>query len=1331
MIPTNVGSRQPETSASAASAMLPPAAGDYEETVGGGVIDAPVLVHQSDSTIIYGLHTGTFIKVARDPQPSQEQITRLLQEQNVAAFLPESVRKREVLGISDFNGRTAVEFKWANGITIEEWLQKVDRRSDSTLQEEDFTVRVRAAMAIAKTLADFHDNGVVYNSLNTRDIVLSPTEEGYSATFIDLSRSVIVSGDDFSGESIDKVRAKENDLRTLGKLLYQVFGGSLEDLDPARIHSDYGDDGFVPTRKRGKHQLLREGLPIYLGSLISALLDHALLSTGVCYSDARDVYHDMKVYVDDASGQLGRIDLDDDMMTSRLRLPQNMFYGRQAQMSLILHLFQTSIEFGNVPVPQMAMISGCPGSGKSTLVDQLKQPLIDLGGCFIEGKFDKAMRPDTVLATALDRFFGGILETSKFVGNVQVSLRWRIHDILGSTENNPFLEMLPNLKAWLSEDSSQFSATQSNDIIGMGSSGLAVSSQRVKYLFCKLIGAMASRSSPLILFLDDLQWADETTLDIARMIMTDPDITHFLFLGSYRDTEVNRSHPLLSKLNTMEEQGVTVVDVKVGPIQKEVVNTMISEILYTPPSLCRPLSSIIHSKTGGVIMFILRFLQTLNADDKLWFNMGGKRWMYDLDKIRHTEIQDDVVSHMTHQMARLSKDMRMGLMFAACLGRKFPSSVLAKATKHEVTDAFTQTCIDYGFFQLDDVNVYMWQHDQVQQAAYELIPKNKQDSYHLLIGTRLYMDTPDEKMKDLIFFVVDNMNHGVALINDHDKRTEVAQLNLQAGEKALSSSAFQSASEYLLAGISFLDTESWSTDYDLALRLYDAASEALFVVGEFDTLMTIVEEPLRMAKCFEDKLNLYNNMIRTHSCTSMVENGISTCLSIISQLGEDFPTEITAEIYHREAQEVKRLLHGKTKNDLLSLPTMTDSNSLGAMHFLSHLLSLAFNTRPALSPIAVFRLVRMTLRKGMCNNSAFAFACYAGWLVSDPVNDVEAGYYMGKISVEMMQRQGCTDATARIYALVYGFINIKKEPWQAGLDKHLAAFEVGSQVGDMEGAFTNIFQHYNASLFGCGHNLIVIAEALRNYTQRAFQCKQIYIWKSLACLLQLSHDLMGIKDNAFTPHFTEETCYQDAKLKKSFAVCRGLVHKRKYIAILTGDVISAATLYNVANEYTLGSIGLGRQIHMMVGDFVDGLLGFLLGRKYKGTEESTKWMAIGCKCLDVIKGHERNSDWNFANKMHLLEAEYYFCIDNHENAVASYRQAIISAQEHRFCHEEGLAEEKLATYLMYCNQSDAALHHFTNAKKAYTKWGAKVLADRISKAMAILAPLCSRGSTAF
>ena len=137
-----------------------------------------------------------------------------------------------------------------------------------------------------------------------------------------------------------------------------------------------------------------------------------------------------------------------------------------------------------------------------------------------------------------------------------------------------------------------------------------------------------------------------------------------------------------------------------------------------------------------------------------------------------------------------------------------------------------------SFFQLDDLNVYMWQHDQVQQAAYELIPKNKQDSFHLLIGTRLYMDTPDEEMKDLIFFVVDNMNHGVQLIKDQGKRTEVAQLNLRAGEKALSTSAFQSASEYLLAGISFLDAGR----HDVTMRYVAALSTHILLFTQIHGL---------------------------------------------------------------------------------------------------------------------------------------------------------------------------------------------------------------------------------------------------------------------------------------------------------------------------------------------------------------------------------------------------------------------------------------------------------------------------------------------------------------
>lgn len=127
----------------------------------------------------------------------------------------------------------------------------------------------------------------------------------------------------------------------------------------------------------------------------------------------------------------------------------------------------------------------------------------------------------------------------------------------------------------------------------------------------------------------------------------------------------------MSKISAIQEQGIDVVNIKIGerylsslnaifyessnlcdycslgPIEKECVNTLLSDVLCVPLSLCRSLSDVVHSKTGGVILFILRFLASLNNDGDLWFSMTKRRWMYDLEQIRQKEIHDDVVTHMT------------------------------------------------------------------------------------------------------------------------------------------------------------------------------------------------------------------------------------------------------------------------------------------------------------------------------------------------------------------------------------------------------------------------------------------------------------------------------------------------------------------------------------------------------------------------------------------------------------------------------------------------------------------------------------------------------------
>ena len=114
----------------------------------------------------------------------------------------------------------------------------------------------------------------------------------------------------------------------------------------------------------------------------------------------------------------------------------------------------------------------------------------------------------------------------------------------------------------------------------------------------------------------------------------------------------------------------------------------------------------------------------------------------------------------------------------------------------------------------------------------------------------------------LHFFTVDNMNRGSKLIDDVDQKMEVAQLNLEAGEKAISASAFESAAKYFLNGLSLLGPDSWEAKYSLTISLYDAASEALFVTGDFSQLTKLTEKPLLNARSFEDKLNIHNNLVR-------------------------------------------------------------------------------------------------------------------------------------------------------------------------------------------------------------------------------------------------------------------------------------------------------------------------------------------------------------------------------------------------------------------------------------------------------------------------------------
>lgn len=178
---------------------------------------------------------------------------------------------------------------------------------------------------------------------------------------------------------------------------------------------------------------------------------------------------------------------------------------------------------------------------------------------------------------------------------------------------------------------------------------------------------------------------------------------------------------------------------------------------------------------------------------------------------------------------------------------------------------------------------------------------------------------------------------------------------------------------------------------------------------------------------------------------------------------------------------------------------------------------------------------------------------------------------------------------------------------------------------------------------------------------------------------------------------------------------------------MSSTCLSASKAYCYSSNWTaqlVPTVLLGRSIVFLVGSFIDGLIALHLARKHQ--QDEVKWTNAAENSIELMKKWTKSCSWNFANKLYLLQAEYFF-LKNDERAYACYKTSIKKAREHRLNHEEGLAHEKLATYLLYKNKHGDALQYFENAKHCYSTWGASFLVQRVDKAITILSPLCIGG----
>ena len=405
---------------------------------------------------------------------------------------------------------------------------------------------------------------------------------------------------------------------------------------------------------------------------------------------------------------------------------------------------------------------------------------------------------------------------------------------------------------------------------------------RFNLLMQKFVQVFTTAEYPLVIFLDDLQWADSASLKLLQLLMEDTG--HLLVLGAYRDNEVSPTHPFMLTVDEIIKSGAVVNTITLQPLSLADMNQLVADTLICDLSLAGPLTELVYQKTKGNPFFSTQFLKALYEDGLIIFyppqsplTQGGSKggWQCDLERVTFADA-DDVVEFMAVQLQKLPKETQDILKLAACIGAQFDLETLAifneelpEQTSSALWKALQEGLIlqiaeNYNFIQTDAQSptdsvpnpTYKFLHDRVQQAAYLLIPNDQKQATHLKIGNLLLQNFSDIEREEKLFDIVGHLNVGIELINQFSERAALAQLNLEAGRKARSSTAYTAANIYLQTGIDLLTANCWQSQYELTLNLYVAAAEVAYLNADLDGMEKMAAQFLKKSQTILDKVKI-------------------------------------------------------------------------------------------------------------------------------------------------------------------------------------------------------------------------------------------------------------------------------------------------------------------------------------------------------------------------------------------------------------------------------------------------------------------------------------------
>ncbi len=1247
------------------------------------------------------------IKVLRSDYPTPRDLARVRHEYRLNRLLVDAgvTGIIEALALESLENTLAIVFEDIGGVTLRE---QIGFRRLGTLELLD------AFIQVARILGSIHAQGVLHKDIKPHNLIVSRdakvvriTDLGV-ASQLDREQQEMIAPNRLEGTlaymapeqtgRMNRPVDARSDLYALGATMYEAFvrRRPFDASDPMElVHCHIARDP-IPPRDCDPE------LPGLISDIILKLLSKAAQDR---YQSAAGLAADLVRCAQQlrARGVIEPFVLGAQDVPSRFVVPERV-YGREREAAELLRAFE---RIGGSRV-EVISISGYSGIGKTALVSEVKRPISERRGYFLTGKLDASQRGQPY--APVQEAFGELVRQWLSESDEQVEQwRRRLHEVLGDGLS-VMTELIPGLDA----------------LVGKQDASIELSSveaqNRIHSLLVDFLTVAATAAHPLVIFFDDMQWADPPSLKIVEKIATDPNVENVLLLVSWRDNEVDAAHPLSVTLDDIHSNGGQVRQMHIGGLPAGVLCQLVADALYCTPRQALPLAELVGRKTAGNPFFFGEYLRALYREGLIRHN-GESGWVWDVEAIAERDFADNVLAMMAERLESVGAEMRETIAWASVFGSRFmlddlaqlrsePLGVLALRLMQAVRENLLIPTSDDWKLAIDldgdgslDEDVrpgYRFVHDRVQQAAYAVLDDETRIRLHLEVGRRLASRVDGSAVGDVIFDIIGHFSVGLDRVTEPEERYRIGKLAFLAGKRAKRAAAWDPAIQYFRAGIDLSGAMMWKDSEGISLGLMMGLSECLYIVGRHDEAEELFEVTLAQATGALERAAVYNLRMVLYGNIVRYADAIECGRLALQACGIEFDTHVEQWHVLREVMRTRWLLRGKSVDSLEFLPELSDPRLLVAVRVLNAMAAPAYFLDANLYTLLVLRMLNLSLAHGNSSVSPYSYALY-GMIAGSVLGNFETGMAFGELAVRLHRRYGNPDVVAKVHMITGNFVNPWRNPVRTNLEFLKLGYREGRAAGDLIYAgYCGVCIVY--ALFSAGEPLDSLYRESHRYlefvrgTGDDDSAATFIVQQRMVLAAQGHTEGMGLFGDAA---FDEAPFVDDLRARRMKIPFVLYCIAKMRLAALMEDHRELLRLADEALPFEAAVLGMPWAPDL---DFYLAMGAAMA----KGAKEPVSWTRSrqAARARRRLARWAENSPMNFRHKFELCRAELLRTQGKTAQATEAFENAIAAARRNGVLHDEAFAALRAARHHHALGQRRIERTFLHDARYAMLRWGA-------------------------